>query len=66
MNEIDRMQKYIDATEIKNSSRYDISVSNINAIYEMAQGDFFKALCLIFQYGRARGYRAAEKETETA
>lgn len=62
MTEIEKMQQYIDRTGLAKSKieNYSINSSQIIALHNGL--DFFKALCMAFDYGRARGYRCAMAE----
>ena len=61
MTEIEKIKRYIDRTKIPTYVRdnYDIPVNQWNA---MAQQRSFDAVCLAFEYGMAKGYRAAKAE----
>lgn len=59
MSEIDRIQKYIDRTGVKYASRvpYQMSLEELFALLRM--DDVGAAICLAFDYGRAKGERSA-------
>lgn len=59
MQKIEKIQRYIDKTSFSNT-RYDM---NIKELFEIAQmQDRLRAINLAFQYGQAKGYRAAKAE----
>ena len=58
----EEMKYYIDKTKMRNAERYDIYMSECIAIYDLMQFDVYRAICLAFHYGRAKGYRMAKKE----
>lgn len=64
MSEIEKMQRYIANTRITNGTkeRYTICLSELDGIHQMAKKDPFRALCLAFNYGQAKGYRLANAE----
>ena len=63
MSELERIQRYIGQTAIKNRSRYNIGLSEAMAIRLLAgSGKTMDAISLAFDFGRAKGYRAAKKE----
>lgn len=56
---IDRIQKYIDRTGVKyaSGSPYQMNLEELFALRGM--DDFGSAICLAFDYGRAKGERSA-------
>lgn len=65
MSELEKMQRYIDRTKpgIKNPIQYTMNVAETLELLNMAQIDNpFEAISLAFNYGRAKGYRAAKAE----
>ena len=58
MNELEKIQKYIDETKIRERDRkaFDLLTSEWIAIVK--KGDICDAVALAFDYGRAKGYRA--------
>ena len=62
MTEIEKMKRYIKQTGLEKSKieNYSINSSQIIALHNDL--DFFKALCMAFEYGQARGYRCAMVE----
>ena len=59
MNEIEKIQKYIDLTGVKyaSSSPYQMNLAELFALRRM--DDIGEAICLAFEYGRAKGERSA-------
>lgn len=67
MNELEKIQRYIDETKIGHMSqmRYDMRSSEILAFLnhgKAGSGVFCESIALAFRYGRAKGYRAAKAE----
>ena len=59
MTEIEKMKRYISNTP-KVSDRYEVGTRQLIAL--MKGLSEFDALDLAFEYGRAKGYRAAKAE----
>ncbi len=65
MNEIEKIQKYIERTKLSNNRNYGM---NITETFELAQkacgpdGTPFEMICLAFDYGRAKGVRETRAE----
>ena len=62
MTEEERIRQYALNTKIKNYNRYSMKISEINSQYELSKRDIFHALCLTFDSGMAKGYRARRRE----
>lgn len=64
MTEIEKMQKYIERTKIPNDPKdnYCFRLGEMEEVRKYAQSDMFGALCFLFEYGKAKGYRAAKAE----
>ncbi|MDE6903329.1 MAG: hypothetical protein K2P22_11395 [Lachnospiraceae bacterium] len=65
MREIEKIKRYIERTKmgIKNPIQYAMNVAETLELLNMAQIDNpFGAISLAFNYGRAKGYRAAKAE----
>jgi len=60
--EVKKIQRYIDNTPLV-SERYSVSFVDMVALAESMDG--VDAVALAFQYGRAKGYRAAKAEGRT-
>lgn len=60
MTEIEKIQKYIDRTKIQDPLKYNLRASEWIAIVNT--NDILDAVSLAFNFGRAKGYRAAKKE----
>lgn len=61
MTELEKIKKYIQNTNLNIDTNYHIRVGEIMAV---GQCDLFHAIGLAFEYGRAKGYRAAKAETK--
>lgn len=66
MQALEKIQRYITETNAStvDNKTYCMYVSEIRALYEMMCRDAYGAMCLIFDYGRAKGYRAAKAEAQ--
>ncbi len=63
MSEMEKIQRYIKNTKIKNRGRYCMRYCESADLYAFSRTDLFGALCLAFDYGMAKGFRAAKVET---
>lgn len=65
MNEIEKMQRYIERTHVKDErDAYRMGSRQIKTI--LAEVDLVEAVILAFDYGKAKGYRAAKAERRAA
>lgn len=64
MSEIEKLQRYINRTDgaFPPGTPYQMNINELFALTHMADEDVTGAICLAFDYGRAKGYRAAKKE----
>lgn len=62
MSNIEKMRKYIAQTERKDSHRYQMSVVETIDLAHAAAETPVEIICLAFEYGLAKGYRAAKAE----
>lgn len=61
MTELEKIKRYIQNTKLNHiNTSYYIRVREMKAF---GQCDLFYAIGLAFEYGRAKGYRAAKAET---
>lgn len=62
MTEIEKMQRYIDNTKInrENSSAYTMRLNEMIALARMSDASAIDAICLAFEFGRAKGARCAK------
>ena len=60
MTEIEKIEKYIKQTKISDKCNYCMRVAEWTAIAD--KGSRIDAVGLAFNFGRAKGYRAAMKE----
>lgn len=62
MSEIEKMKLYIERTPIgeKTAHNYAIGSTEIGAFFDEIKRDQFNAICMAYNYGRAKGYRAAK------
>lgn len=69
MSEIERMQRYIERTPTGRSDKYCLVHSELLELMKIGQAsadDLFNAVDLAFNYGKAKGYRAAKAERRAA
>lgn len=66
MSEIGKIQRYIDLTGKKypDGTPYQMNINELFALSHLAEKDVAGAIYLAFEYGRAKGYRAAKKEAQ--
>lgn len=64
MSEIEKMKRCIERTKIPDDPRYKFCfcLGELKEVQKLSQVDMFRALCLLFEYGKAKGYRAAKAE----
>lgn len=65
MTEIERMQRYIERTPMKRAENYCLVFRELLEVMEMGGASpdgLFAAVGLAFNYGKAKGYRAAKAE----
>ena len=60
----ERIERYIARTPIskREDTNYCMHVYEIRALWELMEQDPYHTICMIFSYGRAKGYRAAKAE----
>mgnify|MGYP005758061833 CR=1 FL=1 len=57
----EKIRKYINATRMdKTVSRFKLNYSELCFFYELVQKNPFDTMAILFQYGKAKGYRAAK------
>ncbi len=61
MEKLEKIQNYINNTKAI-SPRYDIMCPEIEELVILSRKEPVDAISLSFNYGRAKGYRAAKKE----
>lgn len=61
MSELEKMQQYIQRTKMdkKQSMRYDICVQQMEELRNLG---LIEMICLVFDYGKAKGFRMAMTE----
>ena len=64
----ERIERYIEKTKLsaKITDNYCLYTSDIGAFLEEMNQDWWRAMCMIFNYGRAKGYRAAKAEARAS
>lgn len=69
MSEIEKMQRYIERTPAKNAEGYCLVHSELRELMKIGQASadaLFEVVGLAFDYGKAKGYRAAKAERRAA
>ncbi len=66
MSEIEKIQRYIERTKIdhRTSHAYCMYASELCALYDELRRDSFQAMSILFNFGWAKGYRAAKAEAK--
>lgn len=65
MSEIEKMRRYIERTHVKDErDTFCMRSRQIKTI--LAETDLVEAIILAFDYGKAKGYRAAQAERRAA
>ena len=62
MEHYEEMRQYIHRTAIKNAGRFCLCLNDMDVIHDVWAYNPVEAIHLAFQYGRAKGYRAAKAE----
>lgn len=64
--EMERMKKYIAKTNVPRKTVYDLTIGECEGVaYVVKTQGVYDALMLMFDYGRAKGYRMAKAEVRT-
>ncbi len=64
MSEIEKMQKYIERTKMENGHLYQMNMREMLDLAHTAAETPIDVVCLAFEYGKAKGYRAAKAEVK--
>lgn len=66
MSEIEKIQRYIDRTKAKDKDRYSMNFKEMMALAHKVRDtngtESLEAIVTAFEYGKAKGYRAAKAE----
>jgi len=65
MSEIEKMQRYIERTKLGKNHRFGLTAPEAFELTRKARtmAEFpMEVICLAFNYGKAKGYRAAKAE----
>ena len=68
MSKIDEINRYIELTRVKydDNPAYNLLMQDGMELAALAKKDCLSAICLAFDYGRAKGERHARKELKRA
>lgn len=69
MSEIEKMKRYIERTNLKKGDRFYLDMVEAFALARQAQSSIdisLEAIALAFNYGKAKGYRAAKAKMKEA
>lgn len=61
MSEIEKMQRYIDRTKF-NSHDYSMRCREVDALFALSNVALYDTIVMAFNYGKAKGYRAAKAQ----
>ena len=64
MNEREQFNRYIERTKQANGKFYQMNLAEMFAMAQVAQEAPGNMICLAFNYGKAKGYRAARAEAK--
>lgn len=62
MSEIEKMKRYIERTKADKMDAYQMNMREMLDLAHIAVETPVDVICLVFEYGRAKGYRAAKAE----
>lgn len=68
MSEIEKMQRYIERTPMKKADNYFLTYGEASELMKTAKdvNALFEVVDFVFNYGKAKGYRAAKAERRAA
>lgn len=64
MNELEHINRYIERTKLGRLSAYQLRIQEGLALADAARVSPADMICLAFEYGMAKGYRAARAEAK--
>lgn len=67
MSEIEKMKRYVERTKMEKSDRFYMDMAEAFALANQARGSvdlLIEVIALAFNYGKAKGYRAAKAEVK--
>lgn len=62
MSEIEKMKRYIERTKMKADNSYQLNFLELLDLAHATEETPAEIVCLAFDYGKAKGYRAAKAE----
>lgn len=62
MSEIEKMKRYIERTKMGNTASYQMRLRETMELAHASAETPVDIVCLAFEYGMAKGYRAAKSE----
>lgn len=66
MDTIQTIIAYIRRSKIRNAKRYQMNLYELMELNKLGHTSPQEALCIAYDYGRAKGYRAAKAEARAA
>lgn len=69
MSEIEKIKRYIERTKVSNADSYKMNVCEVFELARQAKcgvNEAFSVIETAFNYGKAKGYRAAKAERRAA
>jgi len=64
MTAIEKIHRYIQRTQIKESDAYQMDLRELMDLAHATAEEPVDIICLTFNYGKAKGYRAAKAEAK--
>lgn len=62
MSEIEKMKRYIERTKMEADNSYQMNIREMLDLANATVETPVEIVCLAFEYGKAKGYRAAKAE----
>ena len=63
---IDKIEQYISSRKIYNRSCYQLTLEELRVLNDLSGESAVAALCLAYDYGRAKGWQAARAEEKNS
>lgn len=66
MSEIEKMKRYIERTKLNKNDLYQMNMREMLDLAHATAETPVEIVCLAFEYGKAKGYRAAKAKRRAA